>query len=432
MAIGSVAAVYSSGTWTVGNYADSSSIELSGISCTAGGCIAVGESYSDPDTETWTTRVESYVAGIWSIDPSPNVGTDTYLYDVSCVDMANCTAVGYSLNTPLFPQVSSTLAIQLVGGTWTVTTTPDPAGTSGTDIDRLIGVDCTAASNCQAVGWMAGTGPTETLALSSVPIPPHGYWLVGSDGGIFNFGSAQFYGSTGNLVLQRPVVGMVPTADRGGYWLDASDGGVFAFGDAGFYGSLPGLHINPAGSGRPDSLNAPIVGMVPSFDDRGYFMVGADGGVFVFGDAEFAGSCPSLGSCTGTAVAVMPDATGNGYWLFTSSGGVYTFGGATFHGAPGSVSSPVTSAVRTPDGNGYWILLANGTVDVYGDARQLDSPSGILGGSNPATAIFATADGEGYWVASANGSVYSYGDAPFDGSMAGAHLNGSIIVGSGF
>ena len=39
----------------------------------------------------------------------------------------------------------------------------------------------------------------------------HGYWLVGSDGGIFSFGSAPFFGSMGATHLQRPVVGMVPT-----------------------------------------------------------------------------------------------------------------------------------------------------------------------------------------------------------------------------
>ena len=55
----------------------------------------------------------------------------------------------------------------------------------------------------------------------------HGYWLVGSDGGIFTFGNAQFYGSTGNLSLQRPVVGITPTAGDTGYWLVASDGGIF-------------------------------------------------------------------------------------------------------------------------------------------------------------------------------------------------------------
>lgn len=60
------------------------------------------------------------------------------------------------------------------------------------------------------------------------PLAPQGYWLVGGDGGIFTFGAAHFYGSTGNLRLQRPVVGITPTADHGGYWLDASDGGVFA------------------------------------------------------------------------------------------------------------------------------------------------------------------------------------------------------------
>ena len=137
----------------------------------------------------------------------------------------------------------------------------------------------------------------------------HGYWLVGSDGGIFTFGDAQFYGSTGNIRLQRPVVGITPTSRDGGYWLVASDGGIFSFGNAGFYGSIPGLGLAPAGSGLAHSLNAPIVGMVPSADGGGYFMVAADGGVFTFGDAKFEGSCPAIGGCPGgAAVAVCPTA----------------------------------------------------------------------------------------------------------------------------
>jgi hypothetical protein len=77
-----------------------------------------------------------------------------------------------------------------------------------------------------------------------------GYWLVASDGGIFTYGDASFYGSTGALHLNAPVVGMDSSTDGGGYWLVASDGGIFNYGDAGFFGS--------AGSIR---LNAPIVGM---------------------------------------------------------------------------------------------------------------------------------------------------------------------------
>jgi hypothetical protein len=66
------------------------------------------------------------------------------------------------------------------------------------------------------------------------------YWLVASDGGIFTFGTAIFYGSTGNLHLNAPIVGMASTPDGQGYWLVGSDGGVFAFGDAGFHGSATG------------------------------------------------------------------------------------------------------------------------------------------------------------------------------------------------
>jgi ribosomal protein L24E len=64
-----------------------------------------------------------------------------------------------------------------------------------------------------------------------------GYWLVASDGGIFTFGDAKFYGSTGSMVLNKPIVGMTASPDGGGYTMVASDGGVFNFGDAMFYGS---------------------------------------------------------------------------------------------------------------------------------------------------------------------------------------------------
>jgi len=255
---------------------------------------------------------------------------------------------------------------------------------------------------------------------------------VGSDGGIFSFGSAAFHGSTGSLHLQRPVVGITPTADRGGYWLVASDGGIFAFGDAGFHGSIPGSGLHPAGSGLPDSLNAPIVGMVPSTDGNGYFMVASDGGVFAFGDARFEGSCPGIGGCSGAAVAVVPDATGNGYWVVTSSGAVYTFGDAANHGAPGPQRSAITSAVATSDGGGYWILDGAGQVFPFGNAVGLGSvPPGSAGGLNPASAIFATSDGGGYWVVTALGKVSNFGDAPSDGDMSGSQLNGPIIAASG-
>ncbi|MHB1786444.1 MAG: hypothetical protein ACYCS7_09885, partial [Acidimicrobiales bacterium] len=55
--------------------------------------------------------------------------------------------------------------------------------------------------------WNWGTG----IARIAVG----GYHLVASDGGIFSFGDAAFYGSTGNIALDRPVVGMAATPDGG-------------------------------------------------------------------------------------------------------------------------------------------------------------------------------------------------------------------------
>ena len=203
-----------------------------------------------------------------------------------------------------------------------------------------------------------------SLTRPQVGNTQHGYWLVGSDGGVFSFGSTQFYGSVANLQLQSPVIGIAPTPDRGGYWLVASDGGVFAFGDAGFYGSIPGLGLSPVDSSVLPSLNAPIVGIVPSYDGRGYFLVANDGGVFAFGDAKFEGSCPGIGGCFSSGIAdVMTDGSGSGYWVVSYSGDVHAFGDAINYGGPASYlpyATVVRSAVRTASGNGYWILFSDG------------------------------------------------------------------------
>jgi hypothetical protein len=55
-------------------------------------------------------------------------------------------------------------------------------------------------------------------------------------GGIFAYGDAGFSGSAGSLALGAPIVGMTSDAATGGYWLLGSDGGVFAY-DAPFFGA---------------------------------------------------------------------------------------------------------------------------------------------------------------------------------------------------
>ncbi len=338
------------------------------------GTVASIGSITYSSTQITTTIPEALSPGLVNVTVTTPVGTspvvtaDRYTYtgsgtsvapsitSANAVTFAAGTANAFNVTTSGTPAVSSIAntcpsslpaSISLVytgGSSASLEGTPQAGdvGTYGICLDASNG----ALPDATQLFTMTISGPGTPPAQPAPPQPTHGYWLVGNDGGIFSFGSAQFHGSMGGVALQRPVVGIVPTPDRGGYWLDASDGGVFSFGDTLFYGSIPGLGFHPAGSGLPHSLNAPIVGMVPSHDDGGYFMVAADGGVFAFGDATFAGSCPGIGGCMGAAVAVVPDATGSGYWVVTNAGFVYAFGDAANHGWPGTQSSPVTARRR--------------------------------------------------------------------------------------
>jgi hypothetical protein len=288
--------------------------------------------------------------------------------------------------------------------------------------------------------------PTTTSAspttASSGPaqLPGQGLWLTGKDGGIFAFGDAKFHGSTGHIPLQRPITGMAPTADHGGYWLVASDGGIFAFGDAAFAGSVPASGIAPVGSKSPHHLEAPIVGIVPTINGKGYLMVASDGGVFAFGNARFVGSCATIGGCPAPVVAVVPDATGDGYWLLLANCDMVAFGDAlkvadtNCENLARANKLTATSAARTPSGRGYWVLLNNGTVFPEGDAQSLGSwHAGDMASTNdPAVSIVPTSDGRGAWVVDANGMVDAYGDAPKVAGLTGMALSAPIAAAAGW
>jgi L,D-peptidoglycan transpeptidase YkuD (ErfK/YbiS/YcfS/YnhG family) len=258
--------------------------------------------------------------------------------------------------------------------------------------------------------------PTHAAAVAVARTPDGaGYWVAASDGGVFSFGDAHFYGSMGNQALNAPIVAMTPSSDGAGYWLVASDGGVFSFGDAHFYGSTGSIH-----------LNAPIVGMAATPDGGGYWLVASDGGVFSFGDAHFYGSTGSIHlNAPVVGMASAPD--GGGYWLVASDGGIFSFGDAHFYGSTGSIhlNAPVVGMDSAPDGGGYWLVASDGGIFSYGDAHFYGS-TGSIHLNAPVVGMASTPDAAGYWLVASDGGIFNYGDAHFYGS-ATADINPLLV-----
>ncbi|KJF18003.1 NHL repeat-containing protein [Acidithrix ferrooxidans] len=108
---------------------------------------------------------------------------------------------------------------------------------------------------------------------------PGGYRFASSDGGVFSYGDASYYGGAASMKLNKPIVGIASTPDGKGYWLVAADGGVFSYGDASYYGGAASM-----------KLNQPIVGILATPYGGGYWLIAQDGGVFSYGDASYMGS----------------------------------------------------------------------------------------------------------------------------------------------
>jgi len=237
-----------------------------------------------------------------------------------------------------------------------------------------------------------------------------GYRLVASDGGIFSYGDAGFYGSTGNIKLNRPIVGMASTPTNGGYWMVATDGGIFSFGDAGFFGSAGG-----------ETLKTPIAAMANTHTGRGYWLAEQDGTIFNYGDAAAVGSAPGV-SFSDPVVGIAASPGDGGVWLTTRSGHVYALGNAPDLGSVPRANQPVVAIAATPSGSGYWLVASDGGIYAFGDAGFFGSTANLRL-SKPVVGMAPSGTGNGYWLVATDGGIFAFGDAQFLGSTGAMRLN---------
>jgi hypothetical protein len=221
-----------------------------------------------------------------------------------------------------------------------------------------------------------------------------------------------------------------------GYWLSGADGGVFAFGNAPFYGSGVTVPGACAYHQLPGTLHAGAVcsGIAPTPSGNGYWLVNSFGFPVGFGHAsEYAQSgCTASGpGVSGFApmwTGMTSSATGYGFLIARSDGAVSGCGDGLPAGGLISVklAAPIVGIASTPDHNGYWLVGADGGVLSFGNASFYGSMGGMPLNA-PVVGITAAPDGKGYWLVAADGGVFSFGDAEFAGSMGGSHLNGPVV-----
>jgi adhesin/invasin len=202
-----------------------------------------------------------------------------------------------------------------------------------------------------------------------------------------------------------------------GYWLTGADAGVFNYGAAGLFGSQ---------GGKP--LNKPVVGMAFNPADRaGYWQVASDGGIFNWGSAGFFGAMGDK-RLNSPVVGIAPAPDGKGYWMVASDGGVFNFGSAGYFGSMGGqpLNKPVVGILATPSGKGYWLVASDGGIFAFGDAvNRFFGSTGGMALNSPIVGMASTPNGDGYWLVARDGGIFAYGTATnaFFGSLGGKGIN---------
>jgi hypothetical protein len=278
----------------------------------------------------------------------------------------------------------------------------NPVGTARLPIS---GTTMPARFSVPIIGWLRST-------TTAIPFKPT---LITQSGRVYSAGGTN-YGGPVSLALAAPLVGAIGTPTGKGYWMVAGDGGIFSYGDAQFYGSTGGMR-----------LNQPVVGMASTPTGKGYWLVAGDGGIFSFGDAQFFGSTGSM-RLNQPVVGMTATPSGKGYWLVASDGGIFSFGDAQFFGSTGSIrlNKPINGMARTGDGKGYWMVASDGGIFSFGDARFFGS-AGSIAVPSPVTGMVPTSDGSGYWLSTSGGTLYAYGNAKYLANTGTIAVQGSVV-----
>ena len=278
------------------------------------------------------------------------------------------------------------------------------------------------SAGCPATDARGVVRPAGDCDVGAFQKSDQGYWEVASDGGMFAFGTARFYGSMGSTPLVAPVVGMASTPDRAGTGRWPPTG-------ASSPSATPPSTARWAAS-RP---NQPVVGIADTPSREGLLGGGRRRGRLRLRQRR-------LLRLDGRPAAERP---GGGHRRHPRRQGLLGGGRRRRHlrlrqrrllrldgraaaeRAGGRHRRPARQARAT----GRWPPTGGSSPSVEPSSTARWAGSSL---NAPVVAISDTPDGQGYWEVAADGGLFAFGDAGFYGSMGGKPLNAPIVGGEGF
>jgi len=270
--------------------------------------------------------------------------------------------------------------------------------------------------------WRSSAAVDERVGIANYG--NHGYWVATESGNVLRYGDVGNHGSlkSKKITPSQPITDIASRRDGGGYWLLGGDGGVFAFGSAQYLGRAPKW----GGEGYYKSI-------VSTPSGNGYWVISKLGTAYEFGDAKttykvdfsVANYEAVMGTIKGVDTIVDADhtASGKGLYMLDRNGKVWAAGQEAKNNAKAKVDMVAdehASGIAANNTNGYIVVTTKGGVHAYGS--EVAHKGGMFGRAFNGKMVGITKIGGaaghpiGYWLVANDGGVFTFGSAAFRGA----------------
>ncbi len=395
---------------------------VNGADCWAVGAVLGVAGNGNPSA----TLIENWNGASWSIVPSPTpTGPDVegaVLQGVHCVSATSCVAVGFSTDD----SGANLHAVieQWNGAAWTLV----PAADTGQAFEQLSGVTCAATSDC----WAVGNAGAVQQNPNFLPIFPG---AVG-DQGLIEHWDGSSWTVVPSTTEPSPSGGFlygVTCTDAANCWASGATTDTSGMASGLLLQHWNGSNWSDSSSSVPDASTGGILSSVTCVSSVQCWAVGSLG---PFGGGSGSNFRPQalIENWNGSSWSIEPSPNVAALSFLDTvtcvravaclaAGSTAT---QTQENDPGLRTLVEQMTFPPASSQGLVLSARDGGVFTYGTARFV----GSMGGTHlnaPVVGVATTPDDGGYWLVAADGGVFSFGDARFSGSMGGQRLNAPVV-----